>query len=72
MNTIGIVATYPDVAAQCPEIRRYIQRLRPSRSPRCNPWRRYEMAKQYLTPLIPNLPGAYDAVVAEIARRLRI
>jgi len=63
---------YADVAAMSPEIRRYIQRLRPVRSPRRNPWLRYERAKHDLAPLIPDLPGAYEAVIREIARRLRL
>jgi hypothetical protein len=67
-----IVVTWSDVAANCPEIRRYVKRIRPSRNPRCNPWLRYEKAKRDIAPLIPDIPGAYEAVIAEIAHRLRI
>lgn len=64
--------TYKEIASMNPAIRKYIQRLRPSRRSPVNPWRRYELAKKVLIPLIPDHPGAYEAVIKEIARRLRL
>lgn len=64
--------TYADIAAGNPQLKRYIQRLRPARNPRVNPWLRYERAKRDLAPLIPKLPGAYDVIIAEVVRRLQL
>ena len=68
MNTL----TFQDIVAVSPEIERYIQRLHPKRGVRGNPYQRYEQAKHYLIPLIPDLPGAYEIVIRKVLRRLRL
>lgn len=64
--------TYAALAAGNPQIKRYVRRLRPERHPHVNSWLRYERAKRDLAPLIPRLPGAYDLVIAEVIRRLKL
>ena len=69
---IDNVVTYAEIVAQRPEIGCYIQRLRPSRSACLTAahWRRYTSAKRFLEPLIPDIPGAHDAVIKALALRL--
>jgi hypothetical protein len=69
---VKTTVTYSDIAARCPKIEQYIRQLRPTENPRQNPYRLYEKSKQYLVPLLPDLPGAYDVIIREVTRRLNL
>ena len=68
----GKPITWPEIEVVYPEVMLYLLRLKPVRSPHINPWHLYEQAKRDLAPRIPDVPGAYEAVIGEVCRRLKL